>query len=51
MGIPKNNRMVETNMGLIPVEDYRDIFAMQHGFDSYEEMYEEGYRIGNEYDI
>ena len=42
--------MVETNMGKIPVEDYREIVAQQHGFDSYDEMYAAGVRIGNGYD-
>lgn len=30
--------MIETNMGLMPVEDYLEIVAQQHGFDSYEQM-------------
>lgn len=29
---------VETNIGRIPVEDYKEIVALQHGFDSYEDM-------------
>ena len=32
------------------IEDYREIVATQNGFDSYEEMYNEGVRIGNGYD-
>ena len=42
--------MVATNIGKVPIEDYREIVASQHGFDSYDEMYREGYRIGNGYD-
>lgn len=42
--------MVKTNMGEMPVEDYREIVAQQHGFDSYDEMYAAGVRIGNGYD-
>lgn len=44
-------QMVQTNMGKIPIEDYREIVAQQHGFDSYGEMYKEGIRIGNGYDM
>lgn len=32
------------------VHDYREIVASQSGFDSYDEMYYPGYRIGNSYD-
>ena len=42
--------MVATNIGNVPIEDYREIVATQKGFDSYEEMYNEGVRIGNGYD-
>ena len=31
-------KMVETNQGLMPLEDYLDIKAIQYGFDSYEDM-------------
>ena len=41
---------VQTNMGSVPIEDYREIVASQSGFDSYDEMYQQGYRIGNGYD-
>ena len=41
---------VQTNMGSMPIEDYREIVASQSGFDSYDEMYHQGYRIGNDYD-
>ena len=30
--------MVETNQGLMPLEDYLDIKAIQYGFDSYADM-------------
>ena len=42
--------IVATNIGNVPIEDYREIVASQNGFDSYEEMYNEGIRIGNGYD-
>ena len=42
--------MVATNIGNVPIEDYREIVAAQNGFDSYEEMYNEGVRIGKGYD-
>lgn len=38
---------VDTNIGNMPVEDYREIVASQNGFDSYDEMYSQGIRIGN----
>lgn len=41
---------VQTNLGEIPVGDYREIFAVQHGFDSYEDMYKQGFRMGDEFD-
>mgnify|MGYP000214156392 FL=1 len=41
---------VQTNMGSVPIEDYREIVASQSSFDSYDEMYKQGYRIGNGYD-
>ena len=31
--------MVATNIGKVPIEDYREIVAVQNGFDSYDEMY------------
>ena len=46
----KKFEMVKTNIGNVPIEDYREIVASQNGFDSYEEMYNEGIRIGNGYD-
>lgn len=42
--------MVATNIGKVPIEDYREIVAVQNGFDSYDEMYNESIRIGNGYD-
>lgn len=41
---------IETNIGEIPIEDYREIVAVQNGFDSYEDMRKQGYRLGNGYD-
>ena len=46
----KNFETVKTNIGNVPIEDYREIVASQNGFDRYEEMYNEGYRIGHGYD-
>jgi hypothetical protein len=41
---------VETNIGKVPVEDYREIVAIQNGFDSYDDLYRQGFRIGDDYD-
>lgn len=41
---------IKTNMGDMPVEDYREIVAGQYGFDSYDELYAAGLRIGGGYD-
>lgn len=46
----ERNDMVATNIGKVPIEDYREIVANQNGFDSYDEMYNEGIRIGNGHD-
>ena len=46
----KETEEVQTNMGSMPIEDYREIVASQSCFDSYDEMYHQGYRIGNGYD-
>ena len=40
-------QLIETNIGHVPVEDYREIIAMQSGFDSYEDMYRQGVRLGD----
>lgn len=40
-------RMTDTNIGRMPLEDYREIKASQSGFESYEELYNAGYRIGH----
>lgn len=34
-----------TNMGIMPIEDYLDIAAMQYGFDSYEDLCAHGLSI------
>ena len=39
---------IETNIGDIPIEDYKEIVAIQNGFESYEEMEEEGYILVDE---
>ena len=41
---------VQTNIGEMPIEDYRDIKARQFGFEDYDDMYAQGYRLGNGYD-
>lgn len=41
---------VDTNIGNMPIEDYREIMAVQNGFDSYEDMYNQGVRLGDDYD-
>ena len=41
---------VKTNIGEMPLEDYRDIKASQLGFEDYDDMYSQGYRLGDEYD-
>jgi hypothetical protein len=41
-------KTVKTNIGEIPIEDYRDIKAQQFGFDDYEDMYSQGYRLSEE---
>lgn len=38
-------KYVKTTRGLMPLDDYLEIRAMQHGFNSYEELKEEGYSI------
>ena len=43
-------RMIKTNVGEMPIEDYRDIKACQLGFEDYEDMYEQGYRFGDDTD-
>ena len=34
---------VNTNMGRMSIEDYKDIKAMQYGFEDYEDMRKKGY--------
>ena len=40
--------MVKTNIGEMPIEDYRDIKARQLGFEDYDDMYAQGYRLSGE---
>ncbi len=47
----KNEKTVQTNIGNIPIAEYRDIMAQQAGFDNYADMRKQGYKLGNEYDI
>lgn len=39
------NDSIETNMGLMPIDDYLDIRAWEYGYDSYQEMREDGFYI------
>ncbi len=39
---------VRTNMGEIPIEDYRDIKAQELGFEDYEDLCAQGYRLNEE---
>ena len=43
-------RYVKTNIGTMPIEEYREIMAVQNGFDSYEELRKQGYRLSDDYD-
>lgn len=45
--IPPIDRDIETNVGKVPIADYREIIAIQNGFDSYTDMYRQGYRIAD----
>lgn len=38
-------KTVKTNIGIIPIEDYLEICALQYGYDSYAELREDGYYI------
>ena len=42
--------LVETNIGKMPVAEYRDIAAQQAGFDDYEDMRDQGVKLGTQYD-
>lgn len=39
------SRMIQTNMGEMPLEDYLDIRALKYGFSSYKELENEGFSI------
>ncbi len=41
----ENCEYIDTNIGKIPVEDYLDIVAIQHGFYDYEDMQKNGLHI------
>lgn len=47
----KTEELVETNIGKIPLEEYRDIMAQQAGFDNYNDMRRQGFKLENKYDI
>ncbi len=36
-------KMIKTNVGEMPIEDYLYIRAIQYGFDSYEDLVSQGY--------
>lgn len=38
-------KYIKTNMGEMPIEDYLEITAIQHGFDSYEDMATQGFSV------
>ena len=38
-------RIVETNIGAMPLEDYLEIVSIQSGFDSYKDLKKSGFRI------
>lgn len=40
--------MVNTNIGVMPEQEYLDIRAMQYGFSSYAELKEQGFSIDSE---
>lgn len=44
-GIIYFDRMIQTNMGEMPLQDYLDIRALECGFDSYKELEEAGFSI------
>ena len=44
-------RTVKTNYGEIPIEDYLEMEASSYGYDSYEELYNDGYRIAGYEDV
>lgn len=46
--IPRNNDLIDTNIGKIPKDELNDILAIQNGFDSYEEMKAAGLYIDND---
>lgn len=41
---------VETNIGKVPIEDYRDIKAIQWGFNDYDDLRKQGYFLADGYD-
>lgn len=38
-------RHVDTNIGLVPLEDYLEIIACQNGFDSYQDLKAAGLHV------
>lgn len=43
-------KMVETNIGKMPLQEYQDIVAQQAGYDSYEDMRKEGVMLQSDAD-
>lgn len=46
--VSAHDREIKTNMGTMPIEDYRELVASQRGFDSYADMRRQGYRLPSE---
>ena len=40
-----NDKTIKTNIGEIPLQDYFEICAISNGFESYEDMKQQGYFI------
>lgn len=39
------SKLIKTNMGAMPIEDYLDIESSRYGFDSYDDLLKAGYHI------
>ena len=39
------SKLIKTNMGAMPIEDYLDIEASKYGFNSYDDLVKAGYHI------
>lgn len=43
--VEKEEILIETNIGMIPEKDYNEIMAWQYGFDSYQQLLDQGYHL------